>query len=74
MAYVYLVKLFGMHKIGRTDNFERRMEQLQPAVLVAKKAPTEAAIWRQNFTSISSENGCHSPNSFRSRRHRWNSA
>ena len=37
MAYVYLVKLFGMHKIGRTDNFERRMEQLQPAVLIAKK-------------------------------------
>ena len=38
MAYVYLVKLFGMHKIGRTDNFERRMEQLQPAVLIAKKS------------------------------------
>ena len=30
MAYVYLVKLFRMHKIGRTDNFERRMEQLKP--------------------------------------------
>ena len=38
MAYVYLVKLFGMHKIGRTDNFERRMEQLKPAVLIAKKS------------------------------------
>ena len=38
MAHVYLVKLFGMHKIGRTDNFERRMEQLKPAVLIAKKS------------------------------------
>lgn len=38
MAYVYLVKLFRMHKIGRTDNFERRMEQLKPAELIAKKS------------------------------------
>ena len=38
MAYVYVVKLFGMHKIGRTDNFERRMEQLKPAILIAKKS------------------------------------
>ena len=37
MAYVYLVRLFGMHKIGRTDNFDRRMEQLKPATLIAKK-------------------------------------
>ena len=38
MAYVYLVKLFRMHKIGRTDNFQRRMEQLKPAELIAKKS------------------------------------
>lgn len=36
-GYVYLVKLFGMHKIGRTDNFHRRMEQLKPAQLIGKK-------------------------------------
>lgn len=37
MGYVYVVTLFRMHKIGRTDNLQRRMEQLRPATLVGKK-------------------------------------
>ena len=37
MSHVYLVKLFGMHKIGHTDYFDHRMEQLKPATLIAKK-------------------------------------
>ena len=36
-AYVYLMKHHGMHKIGRTDFFEKRMKQLEPAKLIAKK-------------------------------------
>ena len=34
MAYVYLVRNGDLHKIGRTDNLERRLKQLQPCTVV----------------------------------------
>jgi len=37
MAYCYLLTHYGMHKIGVTEDLERRLYQLRPAKLVAKK-------------------------------------
>ena len=34
MAWVYLIRNGDLHKIGRTDNLERRMKQLQPDEIV----------------------------------------
>ena len=34
MAGVYLVRNEDLHKIGRTDNLERRLAELKPGVLV----------------------------------------
>jgi len=33
-GYVYLIRNGDLHKIGRTDNLDRRLKQLQPCVLV----------------------------------------
>jgi hypothetical protein len=35
MGYVYLIRNGDLHKIGRTDNLQRRMKQLKPDQVVA---------------------------------------
>ena len=34
MAFVYLIRNGDLHKIGRTDNLERRLKQLQSCTVV----------------------------------------
>ena len=34
MGYVYLIRTANMHKIGRTDNLQRRMKELDPYQVV----------------------------------------
>ena len=34
MGYVYLIRNGDLYKIGRTDNLQRRLKQLQPCTLI----------------------------------------
>jgi len=36
-GWIYLIRNGGLHKIGITQNFEQRMNQLKPDAIVAKK-------------------------------------